>query len=157
MQLMTSVYCLYLFSALQAATGLERTQYPAFMSLTSKVDVCQMIVPEPGWGGPRDDPDPYASQPPPGPQKAHLGMLFFQNLESKPHCTSACLALGYIPPSNIQLEKTAIWASQHQGAENILGPRRWGVKEGNLHLLSKHHLVTRELPGSGFHLAPTSY
>ena len=57
MQLMTSVYCLYLFSALKAATGLERTQYPAFMSLTSNVDVCQMIVPGPGWGGPRDDPD----------------------------------------------------------------------------------------------------
>lgn len=77
-------------------------------------------------------------------------MLFFQNLESKPHCASACHALDYIPPSNIQLEKQPYGLLNIKVQRSILGPRSWGVKEGNLHLLPKHHLITRELPGSGF-------
>lgn len=51
------------------------------MSLTSKVGVCWLIVPGPGWGGPAGIFGPYVSQPPLGPQRGSPGHVVLPGLE----------------------------------------------------------------------------
>lgn len=92
------------------------------MSLTSKVGVCWLIVPGPGWGGPAEMTLTHMSLSLLlGPRRLTWACCSSRTLRVS-HWANACHALDYIPPSNIQLEKTAIWAPQHQGAEKH--PRR---------------------------------